>query len=260
MFGFDKGIKLHASVGSRTFPIGFLCYGGASQAGRWMLQLTGSGCSVVSSWSRLGKLLAALDARITRLDLAVDFLDGHIGVDDAVAMHKAGRFTSGGRPPTTTCAGDWIDREKGRTLYVGSAANGKLLRVYEKGKQGGDLSSEWVRFEVQFGNRDRVIPFRALTERDLFFCGAYPALAEMLEHASEKILTSQTAGRVGIGHLMFHLRRSYGKLVSTLTECFQAQAADLVQEFRVVGTPRRLRPDVLASQLTWAQLLAHIQR
>lgn len=259
IFGFDKSVKLFAGVGSRVFPIGCIAMGGEAQRGRWMLQFTGSGCQMVRNWSRLGMLLQALDARLTRLDLAVDFLEGEHTVDDAVQMHADGEFTTGGRPPSTSVAGDWLDGVKGRTLYVGNAANGKMLRVYEKGRQMGDSSSDWVRFEVQLGNRDRVIPFAALTRRDEFLAGCYPALARILGSAAEKILTEQKGGVTTVGHLMFHLKRSYGKLLGIVSG-FDVDAHELIESVTVIGVPRRLAPSTVQAGLSWAQLLAQFKK
>lgn len=259
IFGFDKSVKLFAGVGSRIFPVGCIAMGGEAQRGRWMLQITGSGCQMVLNWSRLGMLLQALDARLTRLDLAVDFLEGEHTVDDAVQMHADGEFTTGGRPPSTSVAGDWLDGIKGRTLYVGNAANGKMLRVYEKGRQMGDASSPWVRFEVQLGNRDRVIPFAAMTRRDEFLAGCYPALARILESGAEKIATEQKGGLTTVGHLMFHLKRSYGKLLGIVSG-FDVDAHELIESVTVIGAPRRLAPATVQAGLSWAQLLAQFNR
>jgi phage replication initiation protein len=260
MFGFERGIKLIAAVGSGQFPIGCLAYGGDSQKGRWMLQLTGSGCSVVRDWPKMARFLKALKARITRLDLAVDYLEGEYTVDDAVNMHKNGEFACSGRPPSSTVAGDWLDQVAGRTLYIGKAVNGKMLRVYEKGMQLGDPESDWVRFEVQLGNRDRVIPYDAMTRRDEFLAGCYPALQKMLDVASEAIPTSQAAGRVSLGHLMFHLKRSYGKLIKTVSSTLAVDAGELIEGIVVHGTPRRLTPSAVTSGLTWEQLLSQFDR
>jgi phage replication initiation protein len=260
IFGFDQSIKLFAKVGSGVFAIGCLAFGGEAQRGRWMLQLTGAGCPAVRNWGRLAILLKALDARITRLDLAVDYLDGEYTVDDAVRMHDAGEFNSGGRPPSTSVAGDWLSGEHGRTLYVGSAKNGKMLRVYEKGLQLGDPRSQWVRFEVQLGNRDRVIPFEAMTERDQFLAGCYPALQQMLGVAAESIETSRTEGAATLSHLMFHMKRSYGKLFSVCGELLDASASDLIEAVRVIGVPRRLKPAAVGSGLSWQQLICQIKK
>lgn len=257
IFGFTHSVKMIASVGSTAYPIGCIAYGGEDQKGRVMLQLTGSGCGVVRDWARFSRLLQALQARITRLDLAVDYLDGQYSVDDAVAMYKTGQFSTGGRNPSSSVAGDWLDGVKGRTLYVGKAANGKMLRVYEKGIQLGQIGSPWVRFECQLGNRDRVIPFAAMTERDAYFSGCYPALEKMLGCASEHIRTTRTEGHVTLGHLMFHLKRSYGKLLNTVTDLTGVAFDALFESVTVLGAPRRSKFQFSAvGGLTWAQLHA----
>jgi phage replication initiation protein len=260
MFGFDQSIKMIAAVGSTEFAIGSLASGGEYQKGRWMLQLTGTGCSVVRSWTRLSGLLKALDARITRLDLCVDYLDGQYSVDDAVTMYEGGEFTSSGRTPSSSVAGDWLECKSGRTLYIGKAVNGKMLRVYEKGMQLGDPDSPWTRFEVQLGNRDRIIPFEAMTRRDEFLAGCYPALEKMLGVASEPIRTTQTEGRTTLGHLMFHLKRSYGKLIHTVSDSIAVDAADLIEHLVVHGAPRRCNLTSVASGLTWEQLLFQFRK
>lgn len=259
LFGFDQAVKMFAGVGSSEFPIGCVAFGGEQERGRWMLQLTGSGCSVVRSWTRLSKLLQALGARITRLDLCVDYLDGAYSVDDAVSMYREGSFNSGGRAPSSAVAGDWLNGVDGRTLYIGKAVNGKLLRVYEKGRQLGNPESPWVRYEVQLGNRDRVIPFDAMTQPGRFLAGCYPALALMLECASESIPTSQTGGRVSLTHLMFHLKNSYGRLIHTLGGLAAPDSA-LIEAVTVIGAPRRLKPSDITSGLTWDQLMSQLQR
>lgn len=51
----------------------------------------------------------------------------------------------------------WAQRApdgRGRTFYVGRRENGKLLRVYEKGKQLGAENSPWVRIELELHNKD----------------------------------------------------------------------------------------------------------
>lgn len=239
--------------------MGSLSWGGEQQAGRWFLQLTGAGCSMLSDWEGLGEFLQGLDAKLTRVDLAVDFLHGEHCVEEAWTLYEMGGFTLNGRAPSSSLAGDWVNGVEGRTFYVGKAANGKSLRVYEKGKQLGDLSSEWVRFEVQLGNRDRVIPFEALTDRDAFFAGCYPALAGMVDDAADYIETQRTESAIAISHLMRHAVRSYGKLFGVVAELPGATHTDLVEEVRVIGLPRRVHPSSLVAGLTWEQLLSQMK-
>jgi phage replication initiation protein len=260
LIGFCESLTLHAKHGSVSSAIGSLAWGGEAQKGRWLLQLTGVGCQLVRDWEGLRDLLESLDAKLTRVDLAVDYIDGAHTVDEAIEVYQAGGFQLGGRPPSSRLDGDWLGGKSGRTFYVGNAKNGKMLRVYEKGKQLGDSVSDWTRFEVQLGNRDRVIPFDVLTERDAFFCGCYPALAEMLEQAGKAIATARTSGVVSIAHLLFHLRRCYGKVLHTCSIEAGASNADLIEELRLIGLPRRVSLSSVAAGVIWSDVIDQFKR
>lgn len=254
LFGFQTGVKLRAYFGGSMVDIGALAFGGDSQRGRWMLQLTGKGCGLVTDWAALQCFLEELGAKITRCDLAVDFTEGEYTVDDAVRFHEEGGFTGSGRRPTTATAGDWLDRVRGRTLYVGKGSNGKLLRVYEKGIQLGDIGSPWVRYEVQLGARDREIPLEVLTSPTKYFAGAYPCLAELVEEAAEKIPTVRAEAKVSLTHLLYHAKRCYGKVFDVLSRLGGSSSAELVEEIRVIGIPRRLTPSGLAAGVSWSDV------
>lgn len=260
LIGFSESITLHARHGSVSSVIGALAWGGSSQAGRWLFQLTGVGCQLVRDWDGLRDFLESLDAKLTRVDLALDFLDGEHSVDEALDLYESGGFQLSGRPPSTRIDGDWLGGVNGRTLYVGNAKNGKMLRVYEKGKQLGDARSDWTRFEVQLGSRDRVIPFDALTERDAFFAGCYPALADLIEAAAKQIPTLQKGGEVSLAHLFFHLRRCYGKLLHTCSAEAGATDAELIEEVRVIGLPRRVPVSSVAAGVNWSDVTDQLRR
>lgn len=259
LLGFDSSVKLYASHGSLSSPIGSLAFGGESQRGRWLFQLTGSGCQFVRDWQGMSDFLESLDAKLTRVDLCIDFLDGQHSVEEAVSLYQSGGFQLGGRSPSSRLDGDWLGITGGRSLYVGKAKNGKMLRVYEKGRQLGDPDSEWTRFEVQLGSRDRLIPFDVLTERDAFFAGCYPALASFVEEAAQAIPTLSKSGEISISHLLFHLKRCYGKVIDTLTG-MGPENADLVEEIRIIGLPRRVNLSSLAAGVTWADVQAQHKR
>jgi len=255
--GFARSLKLYAHHGADMSALGFLAYGGASQAGRWLLSLTGTGCSFVRDWQGVADLLSDLEAKITRLDLACDFLEGEHSVDEAVSWYEFGGFdTCKSLRPSSRIDGDWLGGQGGRTLYVGKAQNGKMLRVYEKGRQLGDPASEWVRFEVQLGSRDRVIPYEALTEREAFFAGCYPALEEMVSEAAQRIETSREKGSTTLAHLWKHAKRSYGKFFDALARYTGATNTDLIEEVRIVGLPRRVDHSSAVAGVVWADVLA----
>lgn len=259
LLGFESSVKLFASHGSVSSPIGSVAFGGESQRGRWLFQLTGAGCQFVRDWEGLRDFLEGLNAKLTRVDLAVDFLEGEHSVEEAVTLYQSGGFQLGGRSPSSRLDGDWLGGINGRSLYVGKATNGKMLRVYEKGRQLGDPDSEWTRFEVQLGSRDRLIPFDVLTDRDAFFAGCYPALAVFVEEAAQQIPTLVKTGEVSISHLLYHLKRCYGKVIDTLSG-IDATDADLIEEVRIVGLPRRVNLSSLAAGVTWADVQAQHKR
>lgn len=259
MLGFEFSVKFFAHHGSAQSPIGCLAFGGESQRGRWLLQLTGTGCSFVKDWEGLADLLESMDGKLTRVDLALDFLEGEHSVEEAVTLYEMGGFSGGGRAPSSRLDGDWLGVSGGRTLYVGKATNGKMLRVYEKGRQLGDPDSAWTRFEVQLGSRDRVLPFECLTACDAFFAGCYPALASMIDEAAEFIPTLIEQGEVTMVHLLYHFKRCYGKVLDTVLGPLAADNAQFIEHVRIVGVPKRLNLSCIAAGLTWEQVHSRIE-
>jgi len=116
---------------------GVLATCGQTQGNTCLVSLSGSGCTPVNDWQAVYDLLVSLNAKITRVDLAHDDFDGIYNITAALEMWALGQFTTSGRPPNAQYVDDF-DSGKGKTLYIGNRANGKLLRVYEKGKQLGD--------------------------------------------------------------------------------------------------------------------------
>jgi len=162
-FGFGVGTCLNRKQHNyaQSWEIGngygIFATGGDSVAGTSLVSLSGEGCSVVRSWANVYSLLQKLTAKITRVDLSHDDFEGLIPLPMAVEWYLAGDFHAGkGRPPTGELIDDF-NSGKGKTLYIGRRENGKYLRIYEKGRQLGDPSSPWVRWELELKNQDRVI-------------------------------------------------------------------------------------------------------
>jgi len=261
LFGFTERWRLRAILddGARV-EIGAVARGGESQKGRWLLQLTGKGCGLVDDWPSLQSFLEDLGAEVSRVDLAVDFLHGEHTVDDVLSLYEQGAFTSRGRTPDLDIQGAWHQSGvKGRTVYVGKLKNGKTLCVYEKGRQLEDYTSDWTRYEVRLGNRDRTIPLDVLTNPDRYFVGAYPALAGMLEAAAQEVPTCKAETQATLAHLTYHAKRCYGKAFNQVMQSSGCSAADLVEELRVIGVPKRLDPGNPAG-LYWPELQAEIRR
>jgi phage replication initiation protein len=122
-------------------------YGG--QRGTVYISITGAGCAGAGDgWEArlVAWLQDSIQYRITRVDLAYDDMSGReYGVDRALSDYCDGLYDSCGRPPTCEQLGNWIRPDgRGRTFCVGRRSSGKYLRVYEKGRQLGDVDSPWV--------------------------------------------------------------------------------------------------------------------
>ena len=81
--------------------------------------------------------------------------------------------------------GDWINN-KARSLYVGSREAGKQTNIYQKGDQlfGVEARSPWIRWELRYGSKLRVLPSQMLRDPDGFFAGAGDAHREALDRLS----------------------------------------------------------------------------
>lgn len=231
MFGFSRSLAFdrHGAL---------LALGG--NANRVMLSLPGEACAVVPSWLALVELLRdEWHGRITRWDGARDELQGRFTVNDAVRWYCEDGFNAGGARPDCSQKGNWLTEDrKGRTFYVGNRKSGKLCRVYEKGKQLGDPLSPWVRFEVEFHNKDRIIPFDVLLEPGRYVAGAYPCLRWISDQVS-RIPTIANAASTSYDALMRHARNAYGQLIDT-AECVEGSAEAVIERLKRPGMPKRL--------------------
>jgi len=179
-----SGLNFYKATWNLSYSAGMVSMGGKNNT--ILVQITGQGMAMArSGWQQRLAAWVALMNRfvITRLDLAYDDHEGALyNVDRAATDYDTGGYSMGGRPPSCEMKGNWRRIEgAGRSFYVGKRDNGKMLRVYEKGRQLGDQSSLWTRFEVEIRNNDRDIPFEILTESDSYFVGAYKCLERLLD-------------------------------------------------------------------------------
>ncbi|NMG66815.1 phage replication protein [Azoarcus indigens] len=226
---------------------GYMAYGGKSQNGTMMIVIHGTGCAAAKDgWEKRLHAFFQWAARpcITRIDLAHDCFDGsYFNVDYADHAFDHGWWRMGGRMPWHERVGNWKRPDgSGRTLYIGRRKNGKCCRVYEKGRQLGDVHSEWVRVEVELKNDDRVIPVDALLDPSGYFLGAYDALCvigPML--APSRIATKQNATQITIERCVENVRISYGAYIRFLRQLAGDELTlDLIQRKDAV-IPDRLK-------------------
>lgn len=216
-----------------------VCWGGEAQRGSVWVSASGQAIARLSlddlSW--LGLFMRETIARITRIDLAVDFFAGEVAVTDCVQWWRDGVF-NGRRPPSTSLVGDWLEGKRGRTLYVGKAKNGKLIRCYEKGLQLGDTRTDWVRIEVQFMAVDRSIPLDALEHPAQYFQGAarWPFF---VTDSPLRVRTRVEREAIGFGKLLDESRRAYGTFVDYMRQQ-GLDDSEIVAALARPGVPRRL--------------------
>jgi phage replication initiation protein len=206
------------------------------------LSLPGYTCTLIplEAWPVLSVLLEYhYHARITRWDGAVDDYEGRYSVNWAVEQYYNNQFNGGGNRPSCDLRGNWLFLDgSGRTFYVGKRKNGKLIRIYEKGKQLGDPNSPWVRWEVELHNKQREIPWDVLVNPGVYVAGAYPCTRWVSEEAS-RIRTIQKTADIGYAALRHYARESYGRLINVMKEKGMSPEQIIGRLIRD-GTPSRL--------------------
>lgn len=140
------------------------------------VNLHGTACTFAQpGWNlKIADLVDGTEAILTRADLALDFFDGfEKTIEQITEDYRNGLLNVGGRQPCSNRAGAW-DNGHDRSFYVGSREVGKQTNVYEKGDQlyGHKANSDWLRFELRYGNKKRILSTEMLRRPDDFFAGA----------------------------------------------------------------------------------------
>ncbi|NGY05353.1 replication initiation factor domain-containing protein [Solimonas terrae] len=230
-----NGYKHRVDLGG----FGLLAYGGDAQRGTEHLELNGHGCARIQDWNAIRVWCETYGARVTRVDLAHDDFDAEaVSIITALAWLQDGQFTTGGRPPSARLIDD-LGSNNGKTLYVGKRQNGKLCRVYEKGKEQGDPQSPWCRVEVEFRGKSRLIPNDVVTRPGDYLAGAYPCLS-FLTKRQDKVKTLSKSFEVSYEHLVRCLRTQYGPALTVMAKVEGGDAFAVLEQVMRPGTPRRL--------------------
>ncbi|WP_250501869.1 replication initiation factor domain-containing protein [Caballeronia sp. AZ7_KS35] len=202
---------------------GLVCFGGQSQRGTMLIVLHGNGClAAKEGWERrLHDFLTSKAIRpvLTRVDLAHDCFHGdYVNVDIADQWFEEEGFTCAYRAPSHEYRGNWKRPDgKGRSLYIGKRKNGKLCRIYEKGREQGDEDSEWTRIEVEFRNTGRIIPLDVLLEPSTYFVGAYPCLQCLsVKQTPSRIACKTKSAEINVSACLQNIKRTYGKHLKVL--------------------------------------------
>ena len=188
-----NGYKYSFIMGTDTAKYGVIAFGGLNQKDSIMIHLYGDGLTAAQDgWeNRLYNWLEVFApfAKITRIDLAHDFINGEFTPDDAKTAWQSGGFDNKGQRPRARLHGyDWLDDKRtGKTFYVGTPNSSRIVRVYDKGCEQGDNSSPWVRFELQLRNRDYIIPHDILISAGSYLTAAYPICQDLFSRFREQL-------------------------------------------------------------------------
>lgn len=197
--------------------------------------MDGTACSVahpgwetrLHDWLEAGRTNAG-GARLTRIDFAFDDYVGTFPLEYWTEQLPDGfRFSTGGRPSRIERRGNWDHPDgRGRTLQIGSRERGKLLRIYEKGKQLGDPDSPWVRVELELHSKAFQIKPRDLLEPSAILLGAYPCLAVLADvEETRRLDTVEKTAQISLQRCIEILRTQYGRHLNVFrqmlgdTEC-----------------------------------------
>ncbi|WP_317627962.1 replication initiation factor domain-containing protein [Vibrio sinaloensis] len=250
-----SGYKYSAKLLCNGTQAGLVAWGAANFG--YYVSFSGKGCEAINMEALNKALKQMVGAKLTRVDIALDDFEGNVTIEDIKQKYVDGQFITRGTPPK---AGEFIgyqgmspaDRKKcglipdaGHTFYVGARENGKIFRAYDKASQMKcEKYPNWNRFEVQIGNRFRVIPFDVLVNPDQYFAGAYPALASLIEDVEPlAISTARVLCNTAFDNAIKYARVQYGKLINLMRQVYDKdqQILDvLTKDLDITDIPDRI--------------------
>ena len=220
--------------------VGFVAHGGNKDT--VCISISGAGTKFIGSagFRFIRDWLVRSGGHISRIDIAHDCFNGEKTIEDALHWYKSGVFRSG-KNGTKPCAKylDDFGSGSGRTLYVGNRKSGKLFRVYEKGKQLGDVSSLWTRFELELRSTDRVISPDILIFSGDYLSGSYECL-DWISAKQSHVKTQSKTAKVTFAHLQKHCKQAYGRFLNVMFAVYDTPEEIINNIIRDDGFPRRL--------------------
>jgi phage replication initiation protein len=234
-----NGFKSSADLFVGDMQVGFMAYGGESQRGNVMVNVTGRGCEwAVPDWAKVQDAVQVLPGyEIRRLDIALDTHHREVTHEKVIDAYRDGLFTLAGRPPSMTRI-EPEDPLEGSTIYIGKRENSKFLRCYQKGLElvrgyprgairmlDGVPVQDIYRVELELKAKDGPLPVDLIDKRDQYFAGAYPYLQTLVDVRPEVFVQSREKGpQHDLEGMLAHIRQQYG---STLFTALMAHQGDI---------------------------------
>lgn len=238
---------------------GIIAWGGKNLG--CYVSFMGSGCDALDIPRLYEEIKNIPEIKITRIDLAHDDYAGKNSIAVARKFAKKGGFNTGGRPTSYMYveSGNLSNKylkenfknvkemsgqetkstakksfgfmpTKGRTLYIGSRESGKLLRVYEKGKQLGYENDKWVRWELELHSSQRIIPLDTMINPSEYLAGAYPCLA-FLSQEQSVIKTIVKSARMTVERIIENQVTSTRKAINMMRHICDMSNDEIIAKF-----------------------------
>lgn len=265
-----NGYKYSYRMGTDYANYGFAAFGGKRQRDSICIHFSGEGLTAANNgWeTRLYNWLSVFApyARITRIDLAHDFLNGEYTPDQAYQDWKLGLFQAKHTNPRARLHGyDWLDNQRtGKTFYVGTTNSSRMVRVYDKGCEQGDYSSQWVRFELQMRNRDYVIPHDILIKAGEYLNGAYPVCEQLFTKYRHDISKAERISQIetiSLEHCLKYASMQASPCINVLEYLgFDAQEIVTLLKGGKQTFPKRLRAEKLDCQYADVQYIHQMKQ
>lgn len=216
------------------------------QHSKSLIVIPGTDCELIQDWNKVKNFVASLpDARITRLDVAIDIKD-NLTLRQIDQAYADGQFSQQGHPPGIQHIGQFVsDDGQARTINIGKRQHGKCLRIYEIGRKLQLDCQNSIRLEVEFNGGKRIIPLDALLDPNSYFCGAYPFLKQF---HNGKINTTDLRTKVRSSTYLKkieHLKHSYGQFINVMLEIEESNEV-IIRLISRPGFPQNFSIDQIA--------------
>lgn len=233
-FGISKkngyGMHFHKESFVIGDKMGLFCIGHRND--RFLVSISGEGWlnAHPDAPKRLHKFLTELnenngDVRISRVDIAADYYtDGPTHAHFEEAYHR-GEFVRQQRHINSKdawphyqvygCVHTNRGVQSGITDAIGVRTSDLYLRRYDKGRQLGDPSSQWVRVELEIKNKDTIIPLDILLQPETFFC-QYPWLRNLRDSNAERLETKIQRAEITVEASKKIIKTQFGKYLRVL--------------------------------------------
>ncbi len=118
------------------------------------VEISGQGCREleargITDWAAYLRLMLAIDAVFTRIDVAFDDHDDLLSLDAIESAVRAGNYTSPARAWSVLDGGRSKGTKSARTIYIGAPSSDVRVRVYDKAAEQKLADTHWVRVELE---------------------------------------------------------------------------------------------------------------